>query len=395
MTARASTLNVLMVLDGAYPPLKGGGTEMQVRTLARGLRQRGHHVTVLAPLIRERSQARTERDDGVAIVRLPFPRVRLLGGAWLLVSLYVFLLSRRNRYDAWHVHSPRQWGAVAAWLGSRCEKPEVVVKVASAAELEHGTLSHRPTWWRRAQYLGLKRADAWQAISRRIASGIAERGIPSHRIAAIPNAVDTTRFCPRQSRPASHPVFVFVGRLVNAKNLPLLLDAFAALLVTHPRAVLRIVGGGPLEASLVERACTLGIASQVQFTGHRTDIEELLADASFGVLTSSVEGLSNTLLECMACGLPMIASRVSGSEDLVRTGANGWLFEPGDGDALLQCLVEAASLSPDQRLQLGTEARACIERYAGLDSVMDQILRLYRGSDKQPGLSLTSAREAR
>lgn len=367
---------------------------MQVRTLARALRKRGHRVTVVAPLIRERSQQRVERDDGVIVIRLPFPKVRLVGGGWLMLRLSLFLLSRRDRYDAWHVHSPRQWGALAALLGSFLAKPEVVVKVASAFELEGGTLAPNPSLRARALYLCLTRASAWQAISHRIADGVLAAGIPAHRIAAIPNAVDTARFLPAPQRPPGPARFIFVGRLVEAKNLPLLLDAFSVVLRSHPRAHLRIVGSGPLEAALKQQANRLKIDSNVEFTGHRDDVEDLLADADFGVLTSSVEGLSNTLLECMACGLPMVASRVSGSEDLVTAGSNGWLFEPGDLQALARCLGEAAALAPEERLQLSTQARTTVERHAGLDSVVERIVVLYRGSSLTPHQVFNATSEA-
>lgn len=396
MTDPGQTLRVLMILDGAYPPLLGGGTEMQVKTLARALRQRGHQVTVLAPLIRNRAQQRAERLDGAAVVRLPFPRIRVVGGLWLMARLFLFLLSRRHRYDAWHVHSPRRLGAVAALLGSRLDNTTVVVKVASATELAHGTLSQQPSLLGRSLFLCLKRADAWQAISARIATGIAATGIPAQRIAAIPNAVDVQRFRPAVAPPAAATVqtrFLFIGRLVWEKELFTLLEAFAAVLRTHADAQLRIVGGGPLDAPLKQLAQTLAIAGNVEFTGHREDVAATLADADFGVLPSSVEGLSNTLLECMASGLPMIASRVSGSEDLVRTGVNGWLFEPGDCQGLAACLADAAMLTPQRRGELGAQARATIERHASLDSVVDQILHLYRGNAKPARASSPTASE--
>lgn len=381
MTEGRRPLHVLMLLNSCYPPPQGGGTQMQVRVLAKALRMRGHRVTVVAPLMDPKTQARVERIDGVPVCRLAFPRMQLVGTAWVLSRLSVFLLQRRNRYDVWHVHSPRLFAAVAALLGSVLRKPAVVVKVASALELEHGTLSLNPSLRSRAQYLCLKRADAWQAISHRIAEGIAATGIPAQRIAAIPNAVDTVRFCPAPRVSAAGSTrFVFVGRLVEVKSLPLLLRAFQGLLQSHPRSHLRIVGTGPLEDTLKQQCTALGIARQVEFAGHCRQVERLIADADFGVLPSSTEGLSNTLLECMACGLPMIASRVSGSEDLVRPGGNGWLFEPGDMAGLLRCLVEAASFTPQQRLQLGCEARATIERHASLDSVLEHLVALYRGS---------------
>ena len=381
MTDGARPLHVLMLLNSCYPPPEGGGTQAQVRVLAKALQMRGHKVTVVAPLTDTRTQRRVERIDGVPICRLDFPPIHLIGTAWLLTRLSLFRLQRRNRYDAWHVHSPRLFAAVAALIGSALRKPAVVVKVASALELELGTLSVNPSMRSRVQYLCLKRADAWQAISHRIAEGIEATGIPAHRIAAIPNAVDTVRFCPTAKAPvAGSTRFIFIGRLVEVKCLPLLLQAFATLLQSHPRSHLRIVGTGPLEDALKQECLTLGIADRVEFAGYCGQVERLIADADVGVLPSSTEGLSNTLLECMASGLPMIASRVSGSEDLVRPDGNGWLFEPGDMGGLVRCLGEAATLSPQQRLQLGCEARATIEGHASLDSVLERLVALYRGT---------------
>lgn len=372
-------LHVLMLLDSSYPPLQGGGTEMQVRTLARGLRRRGHRVTVFAPVVPPAGDRMVARVDRVPAFRLPFPNWRFIGGVWLMVRLFLFLLSRRDRYDVWHVHSPRRLGAVAALLGSRLGKPQVVVKVASSTELVTGTLSPKPNWIGRFQYFCLKRANAWQAISQRIAHGIAARGIPGERIAAVPNAVDVGRFRPVVQQTPGPVRFLFIGRLIRAKNLFRLLEAFAELVRTHPHAHLRIVGGGPQEAALKQHAKQLALGSSVEFTGHRSDVETLLSEADVGVLPSEVEGLSNTLLECMASALPMVASRISGSEDLVRPGVNGWLFEPEDVQGLAACLREAADLSPEQRRELGAQARMTIESYASLDSVLDRILTLYRG----------------
>lgn len=392
MTDAGRSLHILMLLDSAYPPPKGGGMQMQVRTLAKAMRARGHKVTVLA-LVHKGTERRIARLDGVPVCRLPHPRLRIVGWLWTMACLCAFLVSRRNRYDVWHAHFPHSLGAVAALLGYWLKKPKVVVKVASAKELEIGTLSPRASPLGRVIYLCLKRADAWQAISQRIASGLVARGIPHGHIASIPNAVDVQRFRARPRTEADHPRFLFIGRLVPPKNLFMLLEAFAELLKSHPHARLRLVGGGPLEAALKQHAKALAITSSVEFTGHREDIEALLAEADIGVLPSSVEGLSNVLLESMASGLPMIASRVSGSEDLVRTGINGWLFEPDDCAALTACLADAAALSPQRRNELGAEARAAIERYASLDSVLERMMALYRGRAMPAGIAVPTAGE--
>jgi len=390
MSADGSRMQVLMVLESAFPAHRGGGAESQVRTLARALRARHHYVTVLTPLTPLGPQHKIGRVDGTAVVRLPYPRIRFLGGPLLWLRAAAFLWARRRRYDVWHVHIAHYLGAVCALLGPWLRVP-VIVKVSGWWELDRGTLAEHASPLARLAHRCLLRADAWQSISLRIAAALRSRGVPAARIAAIPNAVDTARFAALTRTPGGNgPRFVFVGRLVPEKGLETLIDAFAGLLAQCPDAQLRIVGAGPLLAPLTVQVQDHAIAARVEFAGHREDVESVLAEADFGVLPSHIEGLSNTLLECMAAGLPMIASRVSGSEDIVRDGVNGWLFEPGDATGLGHALRAAARLPAVDRQAMGQRARETVERHAGLDSVLDRLLRLYRG-DAATAMSATAA----
>lgn len=387
MATDRNALHVLMVLESNFPSAVGGGAEAQVGTLAKGLRARGHRVTILTPLLLTGPQQRVCRVDGSAVCRLAYPRLRWLGGLVLWVRLAFFLLRRRRRYDAWHVHIAHHLGAICALLGARLGPP-VLVKVSGWWELEQGVLAPKASPVARLAYRCLLRADHWQAISQRIAAALADKGVPAERLLAIPNAVDTRRFDHIVPTGSPYLRFLFLGRLVPEKDLETLLDAFAKLLDRHPEARLRIVGAGPLSATLRQRASGMGLSRQVAFDGHRGDIEAVLAQADFAVLPSRIEGLSNTLLECMAAGLPIIASRVSGSEDLVRDGENGWLFAPGDCSALAACLSEAARLPVLQRLAMGAFARSSVQRYADLDAVLDRLLANYRGTCRSPAPAL-------
>jgi glycosyltransferase involved in cell wall biosynthesis len=140
------------------------------------------------------------------------------------------------------------------------------------------------------------------------------------------------------------------------------------------------VGGGPLEEALRAQSRGLGIADEVEFLGHQDRVEEILAEADVGVLPSTIEGLSNTLLEFMASGLPALASKVSGSEDFVVTGRNGWLFPVGDAVALAACLRAAAALSAVELQEMGRHARADVEKASALETVVGRLLRLYEGT---------------
>lgn len=377
MKSERRPLHVLMVLESCFPSPGGGGAEAQVRTLANALRAKGHRVTVLTPITTNGPQQIVGRVDRVPVCRLRYPHLRFVGGPLLWMRLALFLWTRRKRYDAWHVHIAHHLGAVCSLLGSWMDKP-VVLKVSGWWELEKGVLAGKARPLSHLAYRCLLRASAWQAISSRIAASLAAKGIPSTRIASIPNAVDTARFRGMLRIPSLSPRFIFIGRLVPEKGLDTLLHAFVVVLRSCPTARLRLVGSGPLAPTLVALSNELGIAGQVDFCGHRDDIEAVLADADIGVLASRIEGLSNTLLECMAAGLPMIASRISGNEDLVRTGENGWLFEPDDRNALASCLVEAAALPIGQRLAMGARARETVEQHAGLHRVIDSLVSLYR-----------------
>lgn len=370
--------HVLMVIEAAYPATRGGGSEAQVRTLARGLRARGVKVTVLAPRLADGPQQPISRIDGVPVCRLRYPRIRLLGGPLLWVSLAGFLYRRRHRYGVWHVHIAHYMGAICALLGSWLRRP-VVVKVSGWWELEKGTFAPTRGPLSRLAHRCLRKADAWQAISQRIADQLYRRGIAAERILRIPNAVDTGRFAAITHPDTAAPTFIFIGRVVAEKGLPILIDAFARIVPRFPTAKLLIVGDGILLPQLRQRAHTLAVADNIEFAGHRDDIERQLARADVGVLTSRIEGLSNTLLECMAAGLPMIGSRISGNEDFIQHGRNGWLYDPDDEQALTRCLTEAAELSPRQRARMGALARRDVHQAAGLDQVLERLTTAYRG----------------
>jgi glycosyltransferase involved in cell wall biosynthesis len=375
-------LRVLMILESGFPVRGGGGAESQVRTLALELIRRGHRVTVLTPCVDNAPQARAERCWGIPVCRLVYPRVRGLGRFALWLRLLAFLYGRGRRYDAWHVHIAHHLGAIACRVAPRLGRP-TVVKISGWWELERGLLAPQAGLFARIGRAWLRRASALQAISQRIAAELVRNGFPRERIAALPNAVDTGRFALRAAHTdATAPLNVlFVGRLVREKDLSTLLSAWARALPERGRARLRLVGGGGLEAALRAQAAELGITADVEFLGHRDDVEALIGEADLGVLPSLSEGLSNTLLEFMAGGLAVVASRVSGSEDVVVDGRNGWLFAPGDVAALTAALGAAAALPRAQLDALGRQARADIETFAGLGSVVDRLVALYRGAD--------------
>lgn len=370
------SLSVLMLLEGNFPAM--GGAERQLETLAHALLAQGCAVSVLVPRLHSGQPAGVDRHGPLPVFRIAYPQVRLFGTLVLLLRLAWFLVARRHEYDAIHVHIAHNMGAVASLVGRLLGKP-VVVKFSGWWEQEKGCL--RPTGGAGAALARwmLRRASAVQGISTRIIAELAARGFSPRRLHWLPNGVPMDRFAGIRRPPGgcTPPTVLFVGRLVPEKGLDTLLAAWAQAR-RPPGWRLRLVGEGPLRATLEAQARALGIAASVELPGQSERVEEDLAGADLGVLPSRFEGLSNTLLEGMAAGLPMLASRISGNEDFVVPGRNGWLFEPGDVAGLAAALSVAMALPAAARQAMGEAARADVLAKASVPAVIGQLLPLYR-----------------
>ena len=385
-------LRILMVLESIFPAGQGGA-EGQVATLGAYFARLGHRVSVIVPRLSVGSQRSTSRLGRIAIARIAYPVRRGLGSLVLLARLAALLITRRRKYDVIHAHIAHRMAAVACVVGPLLRK-RVVVKVSGWWEIEKGLLRPRGSFADRLARRALRRADAFQCISRRIAEALVEIGIPRERVHLVPNAVDVARFGaePKAPRTGRVRTGIFVGRLVAEKNLSTLFRA-VALAGAIPLRI-QLVGEGKLRELLESQVAALGCGDRIEFLGRSDRVEHLLARADFGVLPSLIEGLSNTLLESMAVGLPVIASRVSGSEDIVRDGENGWLYDPLDANRLAELLREAATM-PRERLEaMGVRARADVRAAAGLENVAQRLLALYAPSRPPVAVGLVAHERA-
>jgi glycosyltransferase involved in cell wall biosynthesis len=210
----------------------------------------------------------------------------------------------------------------------------------------------------------LAASDAIVANSSQVAQYIQnEYGAPQPRIRVIPNGIDTERFRPRDVGDAevTGPI-VTAGRLVEQKNHALFLRAAADLARLVPEAQFLIAGDGPLRGALEAQARQLGIADRVQFTGERRDIDAVLRSGSILWLTSRWEGMPNIVLEAMASGLPVIATDVGGTRELVRSGVDGFVVPENDAAAFVRHSQEL--LQPETRRQFAAAARARAEEFS-------------------------------
>jgi len=178
---------------------------------------------------------------------------------------------------------------------------------------------------------------------------------------------------------------VFVGRLTDEKAPEVLLESWMAVLRRYSTSQLVFIGEGEKRAMLEAKARQAGLAESVVFTGQVDNVEDYLNAADIFVLPSIAEGMSIALLEAMAAGLPVVASRVSGTVDVIEHGRNGLLFEPGDVEGLVGCISSLIEL-PEQRTELGRKARETVEQQFSLDKTADAYVDLYESliSENKP-----------
>lgn len=165
-----------------------------------------------------------------------------------------------------------------------------------------------------------------------------EDRLPASKVMRIWNGIDPERFEFRG--PVAKPVAISVARLSAEKDFPTLLRAVAIARQKVPGLQLRIVGDGAERPGLERLSAELGLTGSVEFLGERNNVPELLANAGFFVSSSLTEGISLTLLEAMAVGLPVLATAVGGNPEIVIPGQTGRLVPPSDPAALAAGLVQ-------------------------------------------------------
>jgi Glycosyl transferases group 1 len=226
-------------------------------------------------------------------------------------------------------------------------------------------------------------------LSSRMKNEMAASGIQLP-VLYIPNGVDLGRFSPlcgdsRDDERAQ--TAVCVTRLAYPKGVDTLLRAWQLVHEQAPGARLIIVGRGALRDHLERLAEDLGIAPSVEFSGLQHDVPAQLHRGAVAVLASRWEGMPNAVLEAMACGLPCVATRVSGTEDIIQPGVTGLLVEPEDYPGLAASLLTLLQ-NPALAQEYGRAARAAVEQSYSHERVTDAYAALYQ--QLANGMSITA-----
>ncbi len=249
---------------------------------------------------------------------------------------------------------------------------------------EHGTLQLKP-YQARIQRLAWGRVDQLLSVSSRLAERMAAgTGFSLERVRVIRNGVDLSRFgtidrdVARRELGLDETTLVVgtAGRLVPVKDQRMLVGAVAELTNRHRQVIALIAGEGPLLGDLQAQAAALGLGERVRFLGHRPDLERIFAAMDIFVLSSISEGLSNTILEAMASGLPVVATRVGGADELVVDGVTGLLVPPRSAEALADAIDQIAS-DPSGRKSMARSARRRAYDEFAIERMMQNYAALY------------------
>lgn len=376
---------VWMIIANFYPGI--GGAERQAQRLSKALIARGWPVRVLtrqhSPALPQGLPA-SDVVDGIPVIRL-YSRGAIKIGSLLFVLGGLWHLLRHGSRGIYHAHdigAPSWLALVARYLlGGRC-----IIKLRTGCYRYEKRCSSRVARWQFCALLRL--ADRVVVVSREVERFVCNLGIPAARVIRIPNSVDTSLFYPISAEeriatrkqlglPTEKTIVLYVGVLKPIKGTDILLRAWALLPVDiRTEALLLLVGDGAERANLLRMITSLRLHESVFLAGMQQAVRDYYWAADIFVLPSRTEGLSNALVEAMACGLPVIASNVGGTLDVVEEGQNGVLFEAENHHQLAQKLASMIAMQ-ERWVQIGALARQRVKAYADLDMAVDRLHQLY------------------
>lgn len=355
-----------------------GGAELQLERLLPHLAELGVRTEVLTRAVH--GTPRSERVAGSVVHRTrvrgesPFASIAYVAGA------LAYLFRRRSQVDLVHAHGALSPGTIA--LGARLlGLPCLITVLGTGDRGDLARLARKPLGAVRARLLF--RWGWFAALSAEAREELLANGVPAERIFVLPNGVDLgvhrpataadrARLRERLGLTPDRFVGVFVGRLHPVKDVDTLLAAAAMV----PDLELVIVGDGPERPRLEARARRLGVERRVSFRGFSPRVVDVLRASDAFLLSSHGEGMSNALLEAMACGLPCLVSRsVGGARELLGEG-RGLLLADGDVEAWaagIQRLVDEPAL----QAPFGRAAAEFVAERLSLEAGADRLVRAY------------------
>jgi L-malate glycosyltransferase len=355
--------------------LQPGGTERLVVELSRRLH--GSHAMPVCCLDEAGAWATELEREGIPVVSIgrgPGFRPE--------IGQRIARVATEHGIDLLHCHhySPFIYGTIARARRS-----------LSMVFTEHGRLSDAPPSrkrWLANQVFGRIPARIF-AVSGDLRRHMVAEGFDPSRIGVIYNGIELRAAADESSRIRARELLGAVpgerligavGRLDPVKDLGTLLEALHQIATIVPSARVVFIGDGPCRAELEARTAQLNLASRVTFLGYRNDVRELLPGLDVYANTSIFEGVSLTILEAMATALPVLATRVGGTPEVVEDGTSGVLVSARDSKAVATAL-EALLASDVTRSRLGLAARSRVGQQFTIERMVADYAAVYNGRE--------------
>ncbi len=344
-----------------------GGPERQMIGLARALRLRVK--TVFASFSESglnKSFLDEARHSGFTGVGLRYDTPRLLAARH-----EIFELVNQNKIDVLICHGYKA-GMVGWFAAKKAGIPVIAVSRGWTRE------SVRVRIYELLDRLMLRRTARVVCVSKAQAEKVRSAGVSAERIVVIHNSIDVDRFAtvdpafrqklleffPTAERPNIKFVIASAGRLSPEKGFDILIEAARVVSAKHPQVGFILFGEGPLRESLVEKISLHGLQNHFILAGFCSNLDALLPHLDLFVQSSHTEGMPNVILEALAAGVPVVATSVGGTVEIIDNGMNGDHVSPGSAPSLAQAMIELMN-DPDRRAQYAQTGRCTIAQRFG------------------------------
>jgi glycosyltransferase involved in cell wall biosynthesis len=382
-------LRILLAADTFWPEINGAATF--IARLGAGLAERGHDVHLAAPSYSNKKLgAQIERHEGQDITVHRIYSWRWYPHPWLRFSLPWRIKQNSAKIldlvgpDVVHFQSHIIVGRGMTIEGMKRGIRLIGTNHFMPENLLEYTLIIPPFLRNWAIRLAWSAADRSFQRAERVttptqkAADYLEANTSIANVLAISCGIDAHNYTPNLT-PRTENLIVFLGRVVDEKQIDKLIRAFAKLDPSLD-AKLEIVGGGDQEAKLKALASSLGVTAGVKFTGYVDEayLRNALTRATVFAMPSIAELQSISTMEAMASGLPIVAANAMALPHLVHDGENGFLFEPGNVDDLAEKLTRVLSMPENDLLALKKESLRIVESH-DIQRTLDTFESLYRG----------------
>lgn len=357
----------ILIINYEFPPIGGGAANASAQ-IAKELAKLGEQVKVLSSYFKGLN--REEERDGYEISRALALRYRLDRSSPLEMVTFIF----GGVILALKIVKEFKPQVVIAFFGIPCGPLAYLIKKINNTpyiiSLRGGDVPGFSPEELRGYHFILKPAikHLWKEADRIVANSqglkeLALKTYPEGKIDVIPNGVDLEAFRPPHSKKSEgSKTLLYVGRMTKQKGISFLIEAIPFL---SKKVRLELVGDGPLRGRLESLVKRLGVYERVHFSGwlSQDELIKKYQQADLFVLPSLDEGMPNCILEAMACGLPIVATYVSGSRELVQSGVNGFLVSSRDREGLIVAIEEILK-DESLRRQMGEKSLDLASKYS-------------------------------